>query len=303
MKVLDISYHSEGEPDDSGEYSHAKLIYDPRANLPKSFTICNAMRVKAWTTNSYTVAYPFVLKDNSGSLWLLPRFYATETSTIYTVYLTGWKRIDATGKGPMYFPNEWVRFCLSLDPSNGTARMVVNGEVMEDAFNEYVLSTNETEAKRPTNLTVSMAGNWWTSVTAAQFADFNVFSTFLSTEKMVNLTTPGGEECGAPGDYMSWGESQWEVFNKAEMLWVDRDIGPCAPKSSVQVFPIPPIIHQKHCMEHCQKLGSGRSPPLRTLAEWESLLKEFDAVSPNSIGYPWLAATEGDIGTTLDMAF
>ena len=281
---------------------HAKLIHDPRANLPKSFTICNAMRVKAWTTAAYTVAYPFHLKQDSGSWWLFSRFYAMETATVFTVYLNGSfrKRIDATTKGPMYFPNEWVRLCLSLDPDSGNARIVVNGEVMEDAVNENVLSTNETDATRPTNLTVSMA-EWGT--TAAQFADVNVFSTALSAEKMVNLTTPGGEECGAPGDYMSWGESQWEVLDKAEMVWVDREVGPCAPKSSVQVFPIPPIIHHSYCMQHCQKLGNGRAPPLTTEEEWESLLKEFEAISPNSIGYPWLAATEGDIGPTLDMAF
>ena len=304
MKIVDISYFSEGEPDDSGTFSHAKLIHKPRPNLPKSFTLCNSMMVKAWTTESYTVAYPIILDQDDGNFWLFTRFYASEKYTMYTIYLPGWKRIDATNKGPAYFPNQWVRMCLSVDPDSGTARLVANGELMEDGFYESLLSTNETDAIRPTNLTVSMAAAWWTSTTAAQFADVNVFSTALSVEKMINLTTPGGEECGAAGDFMNWEDSEWEVFNKAEMLWVDREVGPCAPKSKVQVFAIPPIRHQKYCMDHCQKLGRGRSPPVRTLEEWESLAKEFDAISPNSIGYPWLAATEGDTGgTTLDMAF
>ena len=200
----------------------------------------------------------------------------------------------------MYFPQEWVRSCVSLEPDSGTIRIVVNGEVVEDAVNNTkVLSSNETDSTRPTNLTGLSMAEWGT--TAAQFADVNVYSIFLSVEKLVNLTTPGHEDCMSAGDYLSWGDSNWEVFNKAEMLWVDLGVGPCAPKSKVQVFRNEG--HQSNCMELCQKVGSGQSSPLRTLEEWESLTKEIDNISPNSFGYTWLAATEGDIGTTLDMAF
>ena len=301
MKILDIAYNSEGEPNESGIRSHAKLINDPRANLPKAFTICNSMRVMAWTTKSYTVAYPFIMKQNDGSTWWsFYRFYAKEASTVYTVYYNPWQRVDAPIEGPMYFPQEWVRSCVSLEPDSGTIRIVVNGELVEDAVNNTkVLSSNETDSTRPTNLTGLSMAEWGT--TAAQFADVNVYSTFLSVEKLVNLTTPGHEDCMSPGDYLSWGDSNWKVFNKAEMLWVDLGVGPCAPKSKVQVFRNEG--HQSNCMELCQKVGSGQSPPLRTLEEWESLTKEIDNISPNSFGYTWLAATEGDIGTTLDMAF
>ena len=52
------------------------------------------------------------------------------------------------------------------------------------------------------------------------------------------------------------------------------------------------------CMDHCKKLG-GRSPPLRTKTEWENLLREMKAVSPDPRRLPtkiWLSATEGDVG-------
>ena len=52
---------------------------------------------------------------------------------------------------------------------------------------------------------------------------------------------------------------------------------------------------------HCKKLG-GRSPSVRTEMEWENLLTETKAVSPDPSRLPekiWLSATEGDIGFEL----
>ena len=50
-------------------------------------------------------------------------------------------------------------------------------------------------------------------------------------------------------------------------------------------------------MEHCEKLGAGRSPPVRTLEEWEWLRKEVRAVSPDTSDLPnlWVSVTDRDI--------
>ena len=47
-------------------------------------------------------------------------------------------------------------------------------------------------------------------------------------------------------------------------------------------------------MEHCQKLGQGRSPPVRTQEEWDFLWKELNAITPElwRLPYLWLAATD-----------
>ena len=50
-------------------------------------------------------------------------------------------------------------------------------------------------------------------------------------------------------------------------------------------------------MQHCEKLG-GRSPSVKTETEWENLLKDVRASSPDPSKLPafiWLSATEGDI--------
>ena len=50
-------------------------------------------------------------------------------------------------------------------------------------------------------------------------------------------------------------------------------------------------------MEHCQKLGKGRSPPVRTLEEWDWLRKEVHAITPDIsvMGTIWLAATDQEV--------
>ena len=45
-------------------------------------------------------------------------------------------------------------------------------------------------------------------------SQLNMFSFPLSTARMVALTKAGGEECGAPGDYVSWEEEDWKVHSQ-----------------------------------------------------------------------------------------
>jgi hypothetical protein len=51
-------------------------------------------------------------------------------------------------------------------------------------------------------------------------------------------------------------------------------------------------------MEHCQKIGDGRSPPVRTLQEWETLNEKLRQISldisiiPYSGQLLWLSATD-----------
>ena len=52
----------------------------------------------------------------------------------------------------------------------------------------------------------------------------NIFSSALSVERMVRITEPGGEECGAPGDYLSWEEAEWILYSAARNYTVDSDV-------------------------------------------------------------------------------
>ena len=71
---------------------------------------------------------------------------------------------------------------------------------------------------------------------------------------------------------------------------------PCRWDSKLNVYTAE--FSKNHmCMEHCQKLGTGRSPPLRTKEEWDLFVER--AIGIDSVGYSaiyqratWLAATD-----------
>ena len=65
LKVLDFSADIDRNPESNGEYTSANLEAGP---LPKSFTICSAFMVEAWTTD-YAGALMFVLFDVNGNMW------------------------------------------------------------------------------------------------------------------------------------------------------------------------------------------------------------------------------------------
>jgi hypothetical protein len=134
-----------------------------------------------------------------------------------------------------------------------------------------------------------------------KFTDVNVFSSALSIAQMMQQTTAGGEECGAPGDYLSWSEMEWELHSMARMeaVQVSRE-GPCRAVSRMQVYP---AGNHEDCMRHCQKVGGGRSPPMRTQQEWETMQTELLKVTApddmhlmamldTSSGAIWMAATD-----------
>ena len=126
-----------------------------------------------------------------------------------------------------------------------------------------------------------------------QYSNINMFSTALSTEKMVNMTQPGNEECGAPGDIFSWTEDVWNLRSNAKMMSIEQHAGPCRRESSIQLF-AGNFEHHSDCMEHCQKIGMGRVPPVRTLEEVQHLQTELEAITPDVTDLPdvWLSTTD-----------
>ena len=63
--------------------------------------------------------------------------------------------------------------------------------------------------------------------------------------------------------------------------------GPCRRDSAMNVFTANYNQHSE-CMYHCEKLGKGRSPPIRTLEELKTLQTELQAITPNTMDLPWL---------------
>ena len=230
----------------------------------------------------------FTLLDDDGDRWGRIGLFA---ASIYTEYDVRLGPLDIIETIPtVFFPLQWTRACLSLDSIASKVRVVVDGQLLVEA--EY---RREEDEKRPANLRL-LIGSDQTGEYPVKIANLNVFNSSLSLERMVGLTMAGEEECGAPGDLVSWEEAEWTLHSQAKVIEVDREWeGPCRRESQVQVFTADFEDHED-CMWHCKKIVNGRSPPVITEEEWKNLIEEIDLITQDRsiLPYMWLSATEGD---------
>ena len=285
VKLIDFSLAFGRDMDfgQKGNWSGATL---EKADLPPSFTICAAYSAEAWTTE-FTQAHVWELMDDNGLFWGYMSLYISNDATSYEVWLGESYPYILAEKTTILFPLQWTRICVSLDTDSALMTMVADGEMMgQEGY------TVEEYMDRPSNLSIS-AGDCYTG----RLSTLNIFSSALSLERMVEITTAGGEECGAPGDFLSWEEAVWTLHFVARILEVHVSEGPCGRESKIQVFTADFGKHSE-CMEHCEKIGNGRSPPVVTLEQWEALAYEMLAVTPETSSIPtsWLAAIEGSEG-------
>jgi hypothetical protein len=297
ITVIDLSADSDNEVDSNGELTHASMTQDPKQSLPPAFTVCSAVMVEVWLGEAPS-AYMFDMLGADGDSWLGLKFDSGSTFTDFLV-MVGSNIFTVPHKGPAMFPHQWTRACLSVDPGpgkTGRIRLVVDGQVMEDRVHEDMDGPDEYSGTPPVNVTMLLGTNsWFLNEGDGKFTDVNVFSSVLSIDQMVRQTTAGSKECGAPGDYLSWEEMTWELHSKARMETVSvSKEGPCRAVSQLQVYY---AGDHGDCMHHCQKVGGGRSPPMRTQQEWETMQRELKKVTApadlSSMGDElWLAATD-----------
>ena len=286
-KILDFSADNDHQPDGNGEYTSATV---DAGFLPESFTICLALMVDAWTVE-FSSAIMFTVLDDFGHPWGRIDLSAGTTYTQYRVTLGPllfFKKTDT-----VFFPLQWTHVCFSQDSDTRKGTLVVDGQLLEEG--EY---RREDDVRRPANLSLLLgyyhgAGDFECPV---KIANLNVFNSALSVERAVGLTRAGEEECGAPGDLVSWEGAEWTLHSQAKFVEVDKEWeGPCRKESKVQVFTAD-FNEQHDCMEHCKKISYGRSPPVTSEKEWKKLTREVDLITQDRSILPnmWLSATEGD---------
>ena len=110
----------------------------------------------------------------------------------------------------------------------------------------------------------------------------------------------GEDECGQPGDLVSWAEADWKVEDTATMIHLEKDVyDSCRKKSSVSVFQFYEPHRLEDCMQHCQKIVKGKSPSVGSFEEWERVIREVElfttAGKVGKLAKIWLAVTEGDV--------
>ena len=318
--MINFSGDNDNLPDTSHEYTGAYL---KKPDIPENLTICVAWMFEAWTTE-FTTINLFQLKyedgsKNDGLQWanvdLDVHLSATDNKPQISVGIGG--ILFEVDIERALFPLTWTRVCLSLSTVTWHLRIVVNGELIKERLDidpelmkKYAL---------PGGLDMVLGHRTYDGLEfTGMVSQVNIFSSTLSTARMVALTDGGGEECGAPGDYVNWDVEDWKLLSRASIqmvedggwvmvngrrVWIRE--GPCRRESKVTVYTGAFKYHSaatndnkvSGCMEHCEKVGKGRSPPVRTLEEWDWMKKEVHAITPDikELPFIWLAATDAEV--------
>ena len=293
LGALDFSLDVDQKPDENNSYTHASLQIE---NFPSSFTICTAFMVEAWDED--VDSYLFVLYDDKGEVWFWVRIYAVVTYTEFSFQIENSPPYEAQSAF-LFYPLQWTRVCISRDSNTSVVRLVVDGD--------QLLETDWKVKNQPDNLDIKLGKGPDNTEYPGRTTNLNIFSSALSVEQMKMHTSPGKEDCGHAGDFLDWDKSlreeRWTLHSKARLDKLNRGLeSPCMTKASMNVFPMIEDHFHNDCMDLCSKLG-GQSPPVRTKLDWENLLKEIKAISPEPSRLPdqiWLSATEGDIGQQVE---
>jgi hypothetical protein len=293
IRVVDVSADVDNTKDGDGKFTHVAWT---KENLPPAFTVCTAFMVETWSPTS-TGATLFQLSGADGFGWGDVTIYPYKTFSSVNVMLAG-NRFSASGKGPLLFPKQWTRACLSVDSGSGKVLLVVDGRLLDERVHDI--------KDTPSNLhlVIGYTEDKWgfAEEYPGKSTNLNVFSTALSAQRMVGLTSADGEECGAPGDYLSWEDAEWELHSQAKLDTMPAIEGPCRATSKLHVFTA--VMFNTDCMQLCQKLGKGRVASVLTRQDWQNFTEEVSSVTPDISVLPWLwlSLKEGEPGSLASLA-
>ena len=292
LKILDFSLDYDWETDDNGDYS---LAFLKKWDFPSSFTICTAFMVKKWGDGFNSPLFLLHDQDMHDNLkdWLYIEIYSSKGQTEFSITISD---IIFTVESPsLFFPMQWTHVCFAFDSKTSMAAFVVDGT--------QLLEKNLAVAATPWNLDLVLGFNG-PNESPGLISHFNIFSSALSRSKMESITEAGNEECGTPGDFVNWNETDWEesVQSEARVIEVDSALeGPCRRENKMHIYPMIDWHDHSDCMQHCDKLG-GQSPPVGTLREWQTLYREVQHISPDPSVIQkklWMSATEGEVNSKL----
>ena len=160
---------------------------------------------------------------------------------------------------------------MAVNSESGLLQWVVDGTLVENATVTHV----KDNPNKPTDLTgMIVLGAWqecaskkWLldSWTSNQVSNLNIFSTALTIGLMQQHTRGGN--CIPEGDYLAWGQMEWNLKGLASIDTVDEK-EPCMGKPSIILYPAQ-YSSIDSCKHLCGNFGS-RSPPLGMLSKRNS---------------------------------
>ena len=275
---------------------NAELKLPQRQLHLNSFTVCSSV----FPIYSARLSFP-ILTMNIHNESLI--FYAYSVISygrwvIGVEIYKGGRPIINGAANSIVFPLQWVTFCLSMDLVSGTLRLTLDSQLAVDEAHEDFVFANTSST--PISFHLGATND---KKSSRRVSNLNMFSSALPLEKMKRITKAGTSECGAPGDLLSWEQTNLTFSGTSTLLRVDPREGPCFARRS-PLLVSSGEFSQPECMKHCRKLGT-ISPPVQTLSQWQNLKKELSAFQEQAVykdtdtGYSrriWLPPTTGENG-------
>ena len=318
IKVLEFTYPpgSTDMPIAKWE-TQANLTKD---NLPNSINMCTSVYVKSMVAdwNSHINLFKIEDPDKDFEQWLVLRMLPDTDVTSFEITI-GRKdeevKVSCKGNMPIFFPKFWTRVCMSIDLEIGFIRVVVNGRILENQTHTDIKALRR---GKPSRFTIRLGDAMEDNGINSKWTDMNMFLNPLDEKRMVAITTSGSKECGRPGDFLDWEDTQWTLKGrkgkkewgsgdwKDYILMIDSakltdnafEDGPCWRQSQIVVYQFWDIHQHSTCMRHCAKISGGRSPSVVTEVQWKELTSNIEAIGPMTSelfsSHLWLSAVKGD---------
>ena len=279
--------------------AYIELRTDPTNLLPSAFTICSSAK-----SSTGDIIF-FALLGEDGNQVLSAHFSndaarrrgQKQTNSVLFVSET----LVVVPTPVLVFPQEWLRSCLALSSESGQVHWVVEGEVLVNKTFEVLTEETLLPLALDGRLLFGLLQyekNWYTS--DGRISNVNIFSSALSIEEMMEITTSG--ECEKKGDYLGWEEMQWNLHGQVSKEAGQKD-KICHRKQNILLF-YTKFRSMDACMKLCQKFGT-RSPTIITFEEWSSLqlfLKQelFDRSQNTSSLKVWMSVRKRGDGEWMD---
>ena len=283
--------------DSEGEFTKASLALQ---DFPKNFTVCGDFMTDGRIERARIFSLGWWNGKTFATFWYVEVDQLPNVLNFNVNLAARWApghHSFSTQMTYAWFPFSWLHVCVSKEWETGKIALVVNGQVLKEAvyknavFEEGLYMSDL--KPWPSTLQIELGHTWSNQLVYehnGMISNLNIFSSVLPTDRMVAITD--GQECGTPGDYVNWEETNWQLHSKARLIMVERmeNLFPCKKESKVTMYSAP-FKTAASCMNHCQKIGDGRGPSIGTQKEWRWVFEQYREITPLKWQSPyiWLA--------------
>ena len=290
---------SEDVLDKPANYATLRSGLDKKLTSNK-FTIWGSIFVEFFRTYS---TFFVVKKSSDKSFWFTVYLQAMslspESYKPFFHYPSGGLFSTTNSTLPLR-PHAWSHACVAVNADTGQVMVVINGVVTHDVRVEsegFIVSEIFTFEK---NIILGLYHYQLSDKTStvhqseAAVSNVNIFSSILSAQDMVRLTT---SEICTDGDFLSWTEASWILTGNVQKFETQEL---CKISNAAEYLLFPNSFYNcLDCIKLCPRMqANGRVPLIQNSTDFENMKKIYERTVPSfentPVQYIWSSYTHDD---------